>query len=290
MPYPEVAPVMAKRMPGSRMIVVGRNPIDRMYSSFQYSYISATIAEFRNGRVPGVPTNLSVAEYQDQYLFSFEDTIRAELMVLRKCLTAPNGSAIVNARKRYGPTIWGQKIYAAREKQGLPPLVDLDRFCYGERVSRTVLRPQWKDLMQQYPQKVIIDINTHLLQSHVGRSLYALSLEWWYAHFDANDIFFMCTENMKDLSGASMEPLRQWLGLPIFNFSNTLKQGAYNVGGHLGYDKQEPWDSFSQPNSSGGLSPGKVIPLSDEFRQELETFVRPYNERLFKLVGKRCQW
>ena len=33
-----------------------------------------------------------------------------------------------------------------------------------------------------------------------------------------------------------------------------------------------------------------IIPLSEEVRQEYLDFVRPYNERLFTLIGKRCDW
>ena len=287
-PYPDVAPLMAERMPGSRLIVVGRDPIDRMYSSFVYSYIDPTIEQFRKNRVKGVPENLTDDEYKEKYLFSFEETMRAELKVLRKCLAEPNGSAIVKARERYKHRPWS-KPYVTRNSS-LPLLTDLDSFCYGQRVNSTVLRRQWAELVRENPEKIILDIRTHLLQSHVGRSIYVLPLEWWYLHFDANDIFFLCTEDMRDLSGNGMEPLRKWLGLPTFNFSQVLSQGAYNVGGHRGYDKEVTWDSLTQPNATGSFSPSKVIPLSPEFRQELEDFLRPYNERLFSLVGKRCQW
>ncbi|KAL7556115.1 hypothetical protein ACA910_020198 [Epithemia clementina (nom. ined.)] len=290
LPYPDVAPLLARRMPGSRLIVVGRDPIDRMYSSFVYSYIDPAIEAFRRNAVHGVPDNLTDEEYKEKYLFTFEETIRAELKVLRKCLAEPDGAAIVKARLRYQSTSWGAKVYEDRERLGLAPLADIDSFCYGSKVNETVLRPQWAQMVAQHPQKVIIDKNTHLLQSHLGRSIYVFPLEWWYAHFDANDIFFMCTEDMKDLSGNSMEPLRKWLGLPVFNFSQTLQKGVYNVGGHRGYDKELSWDKITAANASGGFAPTRVIPLSADFREEVETFLKPFNERLFQLVGKRCQW
>jgi hypothetical protein len=42
--------------------------------------------------------------------------------------------------------------------------------------------------------------------------------------------------------------------------------------------------------SEGVSTIADTIPLSDQVRQELEDFVRPYNERLFNLVGRRCNW
>jgi len=227
--------------------------------------------------------------------------MRAELETLKSCL---HGSAIVQARQHWGRTEWGPTTYAnweARQKQAQKTnisstfynLTDLDRFCYGQRVNATVLRPQWATLQMQNPQKKIMDKNTHLLQSHLGRSLYALPLEWWYAQLPQdsnNNLYFVCTEELKDLSGQSLEPLRQWLGLPPFNFSTVLQQGAYNVGGHgnMAYDTSTSWASIQeQPNATGMET---EIPLSAAFRRELESFLQPYNERLFQLVGKRCQW
>ena len=286
LPYPDVAHLLPERMPGTRLIVVGRDPIERAYSSFMYSYIDPHVAFLERGSLRGIPGGLSREEYLSTYLFSFEETVRAELKVLKDCLAEPNGKAIVEAKKKYGQLSWFQKGF--REN---PLLADLDSFCYGGRVSKTILRAQWADLVKEFPKKVILDKNTHLLQSHVGRSIYALPLEWWYTQYDANDIFFVCTEDLKDLSGNGMEPLRQWLGLPVYNFSSILQGGAYNVGGHgeMKYDKEISWSEATKANATGAFA-HKEIPLSPELRKELEDFFKPYNERLYKLVGKRCQW
>jgi len=301
LPYPDVAQLMPQRMPGTRLIVLGRNPLERAYSSFVYSYIDPHLDLMRRGAMmPDVPKGLPDREYLEKYLFTFEEHMQAELRVLQSCLAQPNGAAIAGARNKWGRYRWGTQAYAdweerQREKQGgsnsndtssYDMLADLDGFCYGKQVNDTVLRPQWAELQMKNPQKVIMDKNVHLLQSHLGRSIYVLPLEWWYTQYRDEDVFFVCTEELQDLSGQSMEPLRQWLGLPQFNFSSILQQGAFNVGGNgnAAYDKETSWDKAA----STGMATN--IPISDELREQIMDFMEPYNERLYKLVGKRCRW
>jgi len=127
----------------------------------------------------------------------------------------------------------------------------------------------------------------------LGRSLYVFPLEWWYLTFPQEDIYFICTEEMRDMSGEPINELSQFLGLPSFNFSSVVGEGMYNVGGHKGYDKEVTWDEVekeTEEESSADELSSTDIPLSDAFREELEEFLRPYNERLFDLVGRRCKW
>jgi hypothetical protein len=291
LPYPDVAEMVLSRMPGPRIIAVGREPIDRAYSSYRYNYVTPTLQLMRKGSVLGVKRG-QPDEYYEQYLFSFEDMMKAELSVLRECL-APDGSAVLGAREKWGSKGWAQVEYDRRERLGLEPLVDLDGFCYGKLVNSKVIRRQWADLMEQYPEKVIESKNVHLQQSMIGRGLYALPLEWWYAVFRRDDIFFVCTEDLSDLSGEPLNELGGFLGLPPFNFSDTIRKGAYNVGGHRGYDKEISWTEIEREreNSDESGSDEKAnIPLSAEFRKELSDFIGPYNERLFALIGRRCDW
>ena len=82
-----------------------------------------------------------------------------------------------------------------------------------------------------------------------------------------------------------MNRVGEFLGLPRYdNFSAVVQGGAYNVGGHRGYDHEISWNQLKQEHKSDD------IPLTDEFRKELEEFIKPYNERLFEMTGRRCDW
>uniref|UniRef100_A0A7R9ZM67 Uncharacterized protein n=1 Tax=Craspedostauros australis TaxID=1486917 RepID=A0A7R9ZM67_9STRA len=178
--------------------------------------------------------------------------------------------------------------------------------------------------MTQYPEKVVLRTNAFLTSTLIGRSLYVLPLEWWYLEFDRSNLYFMCTEELSDITG---EPLNEvsvnFLGLPRYdNFSAVVAKGAYNVGGHRGYDKATGWDTVNAEHEQDGDGTRKLshkkqkhkkgetkveeqqaadsthenaintggVPLSAEVHQEFHDFVGPYNERLFALTGRRCNW
>jgi hypothetical protein len=286
LPYPDVAHLIRERLKGPKIIAVGREPIDRAYSSYRYNYLTPTVEKMKSGKVKNIEKGQPDTYYFD-FLFSFEDMIKAELQVLRECFAA-DGPGIVGARDKYGAKSWAQPEFQRRSFADEPPLVDLDGFCYGGKLNSTVLRKQWSELQMNYPEKVILDNNLHLVQAFIGRGLYTLPLEWWYALYPRQEIYFICTEDLGDQSGSALNDLGQFLGLPSFNFSEVIAKGAYNVGGHRGYDEEVTWDTIEQENKRDALS--QAIPLSNETMAELRTFVKPYNERLFALTGRRCRW
>lgn len=120
-----------------------------------------------------------------------------------------------------------------------------------------------------------------LKQSLIGRSLYTLPLEWWYGSFSKEDIYFVCTEELSDMSGEPINALSLFLGLPSYNFSKAVSRGPYNVGGHRGYDMEVKWTDVDI-NKQGNLPA--------DLKRELDEFIRPYNQRLFKLTGRECSW
>lgn len=286
LPYPAVAYRVAKRMPGPKIIAVGRNPLERSYSSYRYNYVTPTLDLMKSGKFKHIERGRT-DEYYHQFLFSYEDLLRAELDVLRLCF-AQDGAGVVGARKKWTMRESFRREFERRNTTGLPSLVDLEGFCYGKPVNRTVLRPQWADLVAQYPEKVFDPSTLHLVQSLIGRSLYTLPLEWWYAMFPASDIYFVCTEEMRDLSGNPMSELAGFLGLPEYNFSGIVSGGAYNVGGHRGYNKEMKWDSVKETRVEVNTTRQEALP--EAFREELLNFIRPFNERLFQLTGRRCNW
>jgi hypothetical protein len=283
LPYPSVVIDMKQDMAEPRLVVVGRNPIERAYSSYKYNYVDPTWKHLSQSKRDGILKH-QPQEYYTKFLFSFEEMVKAELRVLRECL-APGSVEEKETRKQWSHVDWIRDEYDRRQEQGLPALIDLDGFCYGDKVSDKVLRKQWIDLVAEQPGKIISDRNTHLTQSLLGRSLYLFPLEWWYAAFPPSHIYFVCTEELQDFSGESMNRVGGFLGLPRYeNFSTVVESGAFNVGGHKGYDYEVAWSKIEEEHKKDD------VPISDELRQELEEFIRPYNERLFNMTGRRCNW
>lgn len=295
MPYPDVAARTARLMPGTKIVVIGREPIDRAYSSYRYNYVQpATDLLKRGGVNQNIPREKSEEYYAEHHLFTFEEMMRAELQVLKECF-APGGPGQVETEKMYGTASWARAEFQRRKQNKLPPLIDLDETCYGDRVSKSVPRRQWQDLLQANPDKFVDLPNLFLSQALLGRSLYLFPLEWWYLTFPKEEIYFICTEEMRDLTGEPINELTQFLGLPSYNFSSVVGEGMYNVGGHKGYDKEVTWDEVEKEANESTtdethLSTSGEIPLPDEFRKELQDFIQPYNERLFDLIGRRCDW
>eukprot|EP00521_Asterionellopsis_glacialis_P002784 CAMPEP_0195247894 /NCGR_PEP_ID=MMETSP0706-20130129/1234_1 /TAXON_ID=33640 /ORGANISM="Asterionellopsis glacialis, Strain CCMP134" /LENGTH=248 /DNA_ID=CAMNT_0040299477 /DNA_START=45 /DNA_END=791 /DNA_ORIENTATION=+ len=246
----------------------------------------------KKGRHKPVSGGKSDEEYE-KYLFTFEELVRAELKNLKDCLK-PGGRGEIAARRSWYSHDWAKAEYDRRENAGLPGLIELDKHCYGNTVNIKVPRAQWTELVAQNPDKIINLPNIHLVQSLIGRSLYTLPLEWWYANFQSDDIYFVCTEELRDVSGEPMNKLGQFLGLPSFNFSDVVGEGMYNVGFNQGYDKPTSWEDIEkEENAEGGLGrrlDKSEIPLPDDLREEIITFFKPYNERLFKRTGRRCNW
>ena len=205
-----------------------------------------------------------------------------------------------------------------------PPLVNLDEACYMATRSQYVPRAQWTDLAKLHPNKTLTLPNLQLVQSLVGRGVYSHPLEWWYEVFSHSDasiedrIHVVCTEDMANIPETTMESITSFLGLPAFDFENVTDVGRYNVGGHRGYDtitkshEEDDEEDITKVESTDDEESSNVKPeermlleevvgddetptdnllvISDALRNELENFYRPYNERLFQLIGKRCPW
>ncbi len=326
-----------------RIIALGREPLDRIYSSYKYNYVVPTIEYLRTKGHPRIPaakkkSNSKTSsksddnkfelhreddDYYMSYLFTLEDFIRAELKQLQGCLYDWGPEKTYNKWNRDATY---NEAMAQRNGEGGPatsqnngtslsqPLIDLDGICYGKQVSKTVYREQWSEMQTKNPKKVLLNKNLHLTQAFIGRSLYVFPLEWWYLNFrsdpddssTANSITFVCTEDLNKVE--TLNDLTEKLGLPKHDgFDEILNEGAYNVGGHRGYDTATSWEEIEVEKATNGTTnedaseEEKVdttndipmtngIPLPEDLYLELKEFIDPINERLFALTGKRCDW
>lgn len=274
-------PVTARRastdMPGTRIILIAREPLDRAWSSYNYNY-----ARIARSKIPIRSLNLELSkeELDDKYLFTFEEMMRAEFDVIKDCLSSGRAEKIPS---------WAYDENERRNRIGLPPLMDIITYCYppaNHHMAQRAQRPasQWSKLVEEYPHKIINLPNPHLFEAFIGRGMYAAQVEWWYAAFPAADITLVCSEDLKTKAAETMSTLSDFLGLPAFDFTEVVSEGMFNVAGHEGYDKATPRNEVLEEESN------VTILLSNEFRKELQDFFNEHNERLFTLTGKRCPW
>lgn len=290
-----------------KIISVVRDPIERAVSSYKYNYIVPALTKLKRGQgmtasgkpIPGGKTEKF---YQD-YLYTFEELASAELAALRECLR-PGGRGETYSFNHYGKdNQFFHGTFESRANSSKTPLIYLDGACYEDTKSQFVPRVQWNELAKRIPDKILDLPNLQLTQSIIGRGVYVLPLEWWYEVFASTSaqgedwIHTVCTEEMGDNPVDTMDDVSSFLGLPEFDFRNTTSAGRYNVGGHRGYDTlttaDEEADEHDESLSSTSESKSSSIDLtsiSDELMTELMEFYRPYNERLFALIGRRCAW
>jgi len=312
-----------------KIIAIVRNPIERAKSSYKYNYVEPAIKKLRAGygitisgnRIPGKQTD---AYYRTNHLFSFEELAFAELDVLKECLK-PGGRGESWTYTDFGKesdTFFYESIQrrnnhtSAAFSSDIPPLIHLDEACYADAKSKSMIGVQWKQLAVRHPTKFLALPNWPLIQRLIGRGVYALPLEWWYEVFshaaaeEVKRIHVVCTEDLSETPGTSMNDVTKFLGLPEFDFTNVTNVGRYNVGGHRGYDtitkssqKVVDENKFSpvqfgfprrhqQESSTSSVKEDvdALLAVSNELMNELVHFYHPYNERLFHLIGKRCPW
>jgi len=286
------------------LIVIARDPLERAYSSYKYSYVVPALTMLRNMRKKGLKKGVGLGStalkdqpdaYYANYLFSFEEMMEVELKTLKECLK-PGGKAETDAKKYYNES-WAVTEFERRKKEGLPHMVNIQMSCYGHRVSKHVPREQWKGLVEKYPKKVINMPNLQLVESLIGRGLYTLPLDWYYALYSEKDIHLVCTEGLKQQPATTMSEVSDFLGLPSFNFTDVVSKGVYNAGPSFNftdvidesmynaksrvYDKVTSWKAGIKDYD---------IPISEKLKKEVLTFFQPYNERLFAMTKKECDW
>eukprot|EP00559_Dactyliosolen_fragilissimus_P007583 CAMPEP_0184857346 /NCGR_PEP_ID=MMETSP0580-20130426/2515_1 /TAXON_ID=1118495 /ORGANISM="Dactyliosolen fragilissimus" /LENGTH=295 /DNA_ID=CAMNT_0027352903 /DNA_START=1248 /DNA_END=2132 /DNA_ORIENTATION=+ len=278
-----------------KIVALVRNPLERAWSSYKYNYLTPLLSTLREGTIThhhttnaqAIPSGKSDEFYIENYAFSFEDMIRAEVYTLKKCLK-PNSDAEIKSNKMFRNKTWAKHEFERRKSQGLPPLIALDETCYGNRISKDVPRLQWTHMVKESPERIINVPNLHLVQSFLGRGLYLFPLEWWYMIYHKEDIMIICNEDLKERPHDTMHQVTQFLGLPTFNFTPIVSEGMYNVGGHRGYDVATPWNETSSIPKDNYLP--EDIPLSSKLRKKILNFIQPYNRRLFNLTGQKCNW
>ena len=102
---------------------------------------------------------------------------------------------------------------------------------------------------------------TYIEKSHLGRGFYAQQLKIWFELFDPKQILILTSEELSTETNKTMNKIFQFLGLPDYNISDTVKRNTANYTN-----------------------------MKTDTRKKLITFFSKYNQDLFKLLNEEFVW
>lgn len=84
----------------------------------------------------------------------------------------------------------------------------------------------------------------------------------------------MSSEYFYDNTASALAKITEFLGLPPHDFA----------------DEEELSHSWGGGPSNNYENPHDYVPLQNKTRELLKDFFKPYNERLFEILGERFDW
>jgi hypothetical protein len=293
--YSKVSRRLADLLPTARIIVVLRDPVERAWSAYRYHY-ARQAEEARNSM---------------SSVISFDDFVAMEMSHLEACLGSEYPTDGDPSLGR-GMDLHGECYTMTLEEQLQPAVIkwhqahnslpaadsdsDSDGTSGGEpsatrrRVSclgdcRVMLSPPGSNML--------------CARSLLGRGLYAQSLHRYYIDRGPDSIHVVCTEDLSPTRGVEeLGRVGSFLGLRVgHDFGPGIGKGRFNVGGvHSDqYGKVTRWEEAGggSRSSYGGVNleePSTHAQMSASTRIKLREWFAPHNEKLFRLIGKRCRW
>ena len=98
-------------------------------------------------------------------------------------------------------------------------------------------------------------------KSYLARGFYAEQLKFWFKLFDKKQIHITTTENLATNPNETFNEIFNFLDIANFKISNLENKRK-----------------------------GNYAPLDKDIKFQLTSFFKPYNEELYKLIGKNFNW
>ena len=258
--YHDVPGRIHASVPGVRLLAVLRDPVDRAYSAYEYHYLrhmreTSNIDPDARGHAEIRPRPMTFLELAQQ-----------EIEHLKRCLDA----------------------FAKAHGEGA--LVDLSDECYKKRN----VRQQWPDSRWTTWPFVTPRKAQWVYRSMIARGRYADQLSHYFAEWGKKEHFLhvVCSEDLLEKPAQTMAAVAEFLGLPgppHFAFDKVVAKGMYNVHGAEGYEQATIPDGWGE-NAGAAYGQRVRAAIPPEAKKVLGAYFKPHNERLFKMIGKRCRW
>ncbi len=141
---------------------------------------------------------------------------------------------------------------------------------FNDRIQREGDTKTTFEEIIEYEMKVIQESNDNQDNEYLvnvfyelllGRGLYAKQLEYWFKKIPKEQILIISSEKLQNNTETTLSEIFEFLDISKQNINDLTKQNK------IGYPK-----------------------MKDSTREVLNNFFKPYNEKLFKLLGKTFDW
>ena len=137
-------------------------------------------------------------------------------------------------------------------------------------------------LIEGNPEFEISDRNYDytLTYSYLRHGIYVNYIKNWFRYFPKEQFFMLHSKELSDNTNSVMQKIFGFLQLPNYNlndFENKKIRKIFSKAGNE-LDNENRFNVQSYPK------------MKEETRKSLLSFFKPYNEELFKFIGKRFEW
>lgn len=141
----------------------------------------------------------------------------------------------------------------------------LDTLSFAEAIAREEERT--KEEREKVEGNEHIFNHTYQRYNYIARGLYADQLEQWYGYFPKEQFLLLTSDDFYKDPNALVKEALHFLGIPEAQL--------------------ERFDSSPRQENKSGEAKSKLDP---EIRQQLVEYYRPYNQRLYELMGSDLGW
>mmetsp|Transcript_19534 Transcript_19534/g.45509 ORF Transcript_19534/g.45509 Transcript_19534/m.45509 type:complete len:354 (-) Transcript_19534:293-1354(-) len=246
--HPKAAVRMKKTVPWTKLVLILRNPVDRLYSQYK----------------------MTVQNDYAMRKFSLEDLVHHEIrnMISYNMTTAPNLVPIRDDDTNATTTTDDEGPVRTADRYEIPSKVPNDHAVFDPR--------GWNPKHRSIIKADLRGPGKHVM---VRRGLYGIQLRWWLDRYVlGKDLLVINHRDLLEDTRSVYERVLDFADIPIPYDRNSTKNNDNNdtdtVGGRIDFTKMIRADKNADDR-----------PFSDETRRYLSSFYEPYNAELEELLG-----
>tara|TARA_B100000953_G_scaffold99107_1_gene81383 strand:- start:1055 stop:2044 length:990 start_codon:yes stop_codon:yes gene_type:complete len=125
--------------------------------------------------------------------------------------------------------------------------------------------------------------------SHLRHGLYAQHLEKWLKFFPKEQLLILHAKDLYDNLDNIIAETFEFLNLPKYQVENRIEKSKIDKIRPLGGHEHNIYKNIDSKTRTL-FSVQNYPEMKSDTRKFLQDFFRPYNEKLFKMIGRRFDW